>query len=144
MLSSRLAGDLYSDLGRSTWSVSENLPQSSRELLVIEPLGRVVRSKEPQRIVSVDPSINRVSRGGADPIPFISFRSLMSPSLSLVLQRSCDRHAPKLVLAPSLRDVLLLRMHVKSLCHIRSTTNPNSDMAAEAACIPDPQAAWVQ
>jgi hypothetical protein len=35
-------------------------------------------------------------------------------------------------------------MHVKSLCHIRSTANPNSEMVAEAACIPDPQAAWVR
>jgi hypothetical protein len=35
-------------------------------------------------------------------------------------------------------------MRIKTLCHIRSTTNPSSEMAAEAACIPDLQAAWVQ
>jgi hypothetical protein len=35
-------------------------------------------------------------------------------------------------------------MHTKKLCHIRSTANPSSEMAAEAACIPDPQAAWVR
>jgi hypothetical protein len=34
-------------------------------------------------------------------------------------------------------------MRVKSLCHIRSTANPNREIAAETACIPDPQAAWV-
>jgi hypothetical protein len=44
-------------------------------------LGRVVRSKEPQRIDSVDPSINRVSWGGVDPIPLVFFLSLPSPSL---------------------------------------------------------------
>jgi hypothetical protein len=35
-------------------------------------------------------------------------------------------------------------MRIKTLCHIRSTANPNSEMEAEAACIPDPQAAWVR
>jgi hypothetical protein len=35
-------------------------------------------------------------------------------------------------------------MHVISLCHIRSTENPNREMAPETACIPDPQAAWVR
>jgi hypothetical protein len=35
-------------------------------------------------------------------------------------------------------------MHVKSLCHIRSSLNLSSEMAVEAACIPDPQAAWVR
>jgi hypothetical protein len=35
-------------------------------------------------------------------------------------------------------------MRIKTLCHIRSTANPNSEMVAEAACIPDPQAAWVR
>jgi hypothetical protein len=34
-------------------------------------------------------------------------------------------------------------MRVKSLCHIRSTANPNREMAVETACIPDPQVAWV-
>jgi hypothetical protein len=35
-------------------------------------------------------------------------------------------------------------MRVKSLCHIRSNSNPSSEIAAEVACIPDPQAAWVR
>jgi hypothetical protein len=48
------------------------------------------------------------------------------------------------VLAPPLPIVLLQRMRIKTLCHIRSTVNPSSEMAAEAACIPDPQAAWVR
>jgi hypothetical protein len=74
--------------------LAKNPPQSSCEFFGIEPLGRVVRSKEPQRIDSVDPSINRVSRGGVDPIPLIFFLSLPSLSLFLVLQRSCDRRAP--------------------------------------------------
>jgi hypothetical protein len=34
-----------------------------------------------------------------------------------------------------------LRMHVKTLCNIRSNTNPSDEMAAEEASIPDPQAA---
>jgi hypothetical protein len=48
------------------------------------------------------------------------------------------------VLAPPLRVVLLQHMRIKTLCHIRSTANPSSEMAAETACIPDPQAAWVR
>jgi hypothetical protein len=44
--------------------------------------GCVVRIKEPQQIDLVDPSINRVIRGGADPIPLIFFLSF--PSLSLL------------------------------------------------------------
>jgi hypothetical protein len=47
------------------------------------------------------------------------------------------------MLVPPLHVVLLRHMHVKSLCHIRSTANPNLEMVAEMACIPDPQAAWV-
>jgi hypothetical protein len=35
-------------------------------------------------------------------------------------------------------------MHVKTVCHIRSSTNPSGEMAAEGASIPDPQAAWVR
>jgi hypothetical protein len=50
----------------------------------------------------------------------------------------------RLALAPPLRVVLLWRMRVKTLCHIRSSSNPSGEMAAEAACIPDPQAAWVR
>jgi hypothetical protein len=48
------------------------------------------------------------------------------------------------VLASSLRAVLLWRMHVKTLCRIRSNSNPSGEMAAEEACIPDPRAAWVR
>jgi hypothetical protein len=48
------------------------------------------------------------------------------------------------MLVPPLRIVLLRRMGIKSLCHIRSSPNPSSEMAAEAACIPDPQTAWVR
>jgi hypothetical protein len=50
----------------------------------------------------------------------------------------------RLILAPPLRVVLLQHMRIKTLCHIRSTANPSSEMAAETACIPDPQAAWVR
>jgi hypothetical protein len=35
-------------------------------------------------------------------------------------------------------------MRVKSLFHIRSNSNPSSEIAAEVACIPDPQEAWVR
>jgi hypothetical protein len=48
------------------------------------------------------------------------------------------------MLAPPLYSMLLQRMRVKTLCHIRSTSNPSSEMAAEAACTPDPQAAWIR
>jgi hypothetical protein len=48
------------------------------------------------------------------------------------------------MLAPPLPAVLLQRMGIKTLCHIRSTANPSSEMAAEVACIPNPQAAWVR
>jgi hypothetical protein len=34
-------------------------------------------------------------------------------------------------------------MCVKTLYNIRSSTNPSSEMAVEAASIPDPQTAWV-
>jgi hypothetical protein len=49
----------------------------------------------------------------------------------------------RLVLAPLLHAVLLQRMRIKTLCHIRSTANPSSEMAAEEACILDPQTEWV-
>jgi hypothetical protein len=48
------------------------------------------------------------------------------------------------VLALPLHAVLLQRMRIKTLCHIRSTANPSSEMAEESAYIPDPQAAWVR
>jgi hypothetical protein len=35
-------------------------------------------------------------------------------------------------------------MRIKTLCHIRSTAKPSSEMAAEVSCILDPQAAWVR
>jgi hypothetical protein len=35
-------------------------------------------------------------------------------------------------------------MRIKTLCHIRSTANPSSEMATEAACILDPQVPWVR
>jgi hypothetical protein len=58
------------------------------------------------------------------------------------MARLTDFHRQhRLMLAPPLRAVLLQRMHIKTLYHIRSTANPSSEMAAEAACIPDPQAA---
>jgi hypothetical protein len=40
--------------------------------------------------------------------------------------------------------MFLQRMRIKTLCHIRSSSNPSGEMAAEAACIPDLQAAWVR
>jgi hypothetical protein len=48
------------------------------------------------------------------------------------------------VLASPLRVVILLHMHVKTLCHIKSNINPSREMAAEGASIPDSQAAWVR
>jgi hypothetical protein len=45
-----------------------NPPQSSRELLGIEPLKRVVRRKEPQRADPVDTPINRAAWVGVDPV----------------------------------------------------------------------------
>jgi hypothetical protein len=107
----------------------------------------------------VDPSINRVSRGGVDPIPLIFFISFLLLFLRRSRSFSCysdlvtavlprlRAHLPppaRLVLAPPLCAVLFQRMHVKILCHIRSTTNPSSEMATEASCIPEPQAAWVR
>jgi hypothetical protein len=99
------------------------------------------------------PSLNRVSQGGVDPILFVFLLSLVLLSLSLVysdlattvLPRRLTQLPPpaRLVLAPPLCDVFLRRMRVKSLCHIRYIPNPSSEMEAEAACIPDPQAAWV-
>jgi hypothetical protein len=100
-----------------------------------------------------------VTRGGVDPSPFVFLPSrslsLLSLSLSLsccsdlataVLPRPLAQLPPlaRLALAPPLHAVFLQRMRVKSLCHIRSSSNPSSEMAAEAACIPDPQAAWVR
>jgi hypothetical protein len=35
-------------------------------------------------------------------------------------------------------------MRIKTLCNIRSSVNPSSEMAAEAASIPDPQVVWVR
>jgi hypothetical protein len=43
-----------------------------------------------------------------------------------------------------LRAIILLRMHVKTLRHIRSNINPSGEMAAEGASIPNLQAAWVR
>jgi hypothetical protein len=105
----------------------------------------------------VDPPINRVTQGGVDPIPFVFLlsRSLSLLSLSLshaaanlataVLPRPLAQLPPaaELTLAPPLCAVFLRCMRVKSLCHIRSSSNPSGEMAAEATCIPDPQAAWV-
>jgi hypothetical protein len=90
----RLADDLNTNLACSSWSVSEKsaliFSRTSRDRVV----GACCTKQGPQRIVSVDPSINRVSRGGVDPILFVFLLSLLSLSLSLVLQRSCDRRAP--------------------------------------------------
>jgi hypothetical protein len=95
----------------------------------------------------VDPPINRMAQGGVDPIPL-----RLPPSLSLSRVRHSDLAiallrrpfvqplAPaKHVLAPPLRAALLLRMRVKTLCQIRSNTNPSGEMAAEGTSIPDPQ-----
>jgi hypothetical protein len=35
-------------------------------------------------------------------------------------------------------------MHMKTLFHIRSTTNPSGEMAMEGASIPNPHTAWVR
>jgi hypothetical protein len=48
------------------------------------------------------------------------------------------------VLALPLRSVILLRIRVKTLCHIGSNINPSGEMAVEGASIPDPHAAWVR
>jgi hypothetical protein len=48
------------------------------------------------------------------------------------------------MLAPPLRAIILLRMHVKTLCYIRSNINPSGEIAAEGASIPDPQTTWVR
>jgi hypothetical protein len=105
------------------------------------------------------PPINRTARGRVDPIPLRlpPSLSLLLPPLSLSRVRGSDLAtallqrppfqlpAPaRLVLEPPLHAVLLLRMRIKTLCHIRSNTNPSGEMAAEGASIPDPQAAWVR
>jgi hypothetical protein len=102
----------------------------------------------------VDPPINRETRGGVDPIPLRlpPSRLLSLPSLSHSLSRRSDlaivvssRPLAQLPtsaspeLASLLRVVLLQRMRIKTLCHIRSSSNPSGEMAAEAAYIPDPQ-----
>jgi hypothetical protein len=107
----------------------------------------------------VDPPINKTAWGRADPIPLHVPPSLSLPLPLLSLSRAHRRDlatamlprpsiqpsAPaKLVLAPSLCITILLRMRVKTLCHIRSNINPSGEMAAEGASIPDPQAAWVR
>jgi hypothetical protein len=71
------------------------------------------------------PPINRVTRVGVDPIPFVFFLSLPSPSLfscysdlaTAVLPRPRAQLPPsaRVVLAPPHRDVLPQHMRVKSL-----------------------------
>jgi hypothetical protein len=101
-------------------------------------LRRVVQRKEPQRAESVDPPINRVARGGVDPIPLSSslrrfrFHFRLFP-VAVALLKSCDRLAPERtpvqplapashVLAPPLCAALLLRMRVETLCNIMFLT----------------------
>jgi hypothetical protein len=95
----------------------------------------------------VVPPINRMAWGGVDPIllrlpPSLSLSHAHRSDLATVVlpHPSIQPPAPaKLVLAPPLHVVLLLRMRVKTLCHIRSNTNSSGEMAAEGASIPDPQ-----
>jgi hypothetical protein len=111
-----------------------------------------VRWKEPQQIDSVDPPINRTAEEGLTPFPFIFLSSLSLSHVrrkdlatALLPRPSVQLPTPaRLVLPPPLRAVLLSHMRVKTLCNIRSTTNPNSEIAAEGASIPDPLAAWVR
>jgi hypothetical protein len=93
MLSSCLAYDLNPDLGRNTWSVSEK----SASIFSRTSRDRAVGACCTEQGAATDrfsgPPINRVSRVGGDPIPFVFFLSFSSPLLSFVLQRSCDRRA---------------------------------------------------
>jgi hypothetical protein len=81
MLSSRLAYDLNSDLGRNTWSVSEK----SSSIFSRTSWDRAVGACCTEQGAAMDrfggPLINRVARGEVDPIPFVFFLSLPSPSL---------------------------------------------------------------
>jgi hypothetical protein len=107
----------------------------------------------------VDPPINRAARGGVDPIPLrLPPVADASTSIAFSLSPRCSDLATPLlprppnqpqapvryVLAPPLHTVLLSHMRVKTLCHIRSNSNPNGEMETEGASIPDPQAAWVR
>jgi hypothetical protein len=75
------------------------------------------------------------------PFPFVSHVRCSDLATALLPRPSVQPPAPtKHVLAPPLRIVILLRMSVKTLCHIRSNINPSSEMAAEGGSIPDPQA----
>jgi hypothetical protein len=154
-----LAHDLNSGLGRSSSFFRENsamiFSRTSRDR-AIEVFCTV---KEPQRIDSVNPPINRDTRGGVDSIPLLlaTSRSLPLPSLSHSFSR-CSNLVPAVPLrplvqlptparpepAPPLRATLLQCMRIKTLCQFKSKPKPSSEMAAEAACIPDPRTAWVR
>jgi hypothetical protein len=101
----------------------------------------------------VDPPINRTAQGGVDPIPFIFLRRFLFHSraqrsdlaTAMLPRPSIQPPVPtKFVLAPPLRAIILVRVCVKTLCHIRSNLNPSGAMAAEGASIPDPRTAWVR
>jgi hypothetical protein len=94
MLSSHLAYDLNSDLGRSTWSVSEK----SASIFSQTSQDRAIGACSTEQGAATDrfsgPPINRVARVGVVPIPFVFFLSLPSPSSSFlataILRLSCS------------------------------------------------------
>jgi hypothetical protein len=153
-----LPNDLNSDLGRSCDMFCEKsaliFSRTSRDRAV-----EAFCTEEGTATDSIGgPPINRTAWGGVDPIPRLpTSLSLPLPSLSLSCSRRSDLVTALLprapvqlpapaehALAPPLRAIILLRMRVKTLCHIRSTTNPSGEMAADGASIQDPQAAWVR
>jgi hypothetical protein len=95
MLSSRLADDLNSDLGRSAWSVSEK----STSIFSRTSRDRAVGACCTEQGAATDrfggPPINKVSRGEGDPSPFVFFLSLPSLSSSFcstaILRPPCSR-----------------------------------------------------
>jgi hypothetical protein len=110
MLSSRLAYDLNSDLGRSTWSVSEKSASIFSRISRDRAVGACCTEQGAATDRFGGPPINMVTWVGVDPIPFFFFFFLSLPSLSLFSRYNSLATAvlprPRAQLPPSARLVL--------------------------------------